>query len=219
VRIAPGFQAATLCLALAATLALAASGCGGEATIATPAQAAASPATCTYRAGWQRLADRIEAAVYCPNWLPDPLLGQIGGRWNNINSVDPDRSYLISFVWQETGPGAAAGELHVNFRGYPGVTKVPTCEDTILGSGNKVRRVAIPCFSDPRLPRTVAGLRVTEYTVNQGADQWHVLYAWKHRGSLYTASEHVAPPVDVAKAERYLDRILRNLVLVEPRGG
>jgi hypothetical protein len=57
------------------------------------------------------------------------------------------------------------------------------------------------------------------FTANQGADQWHVLYAWKHEGSLYTASEHVAPPVDVAKAERYLDRILHNLVLVEPSAG
>ena len=208
-RIAPFLLALT-------ALALAAAGCGGEATVAKPAPPAAKPASCTYAAGWQKLANRIDAPVYCPNWLPDPLVGQIGGRWNNIDGVDPDRSYLISFVWQETGPGAAGGELHVNLRGYPGATKVPTCEDTILGSG-KARRVEIPCFSDPRPPKTVAGLRVTEYTVNQGADQRHVLYAWKHDGSLYTASEHVAPPVDFAKAERYLDRILRNLVLVGPR--
>jgi hypothetical protein len=203
-------------VALLGSLALVAAGCGGEATVARKAAAAAKLASCTYAGGWQKLANRIKAPVYCPNWLPDPLLGQIGGRWNNIDSVDPDRSYLESFVWQETGPGAAGGELHVNFRGYPGATRVPKCEDTILGSG-KTRRVVIPCFSDPRPARTIAGLRVTEYTVNQGADQWHVLYAWKHQGSLYTASEHVAPPVDVGKAERYLDKILQNLVLVEPR--
>jgi hypothetical protein len=209
-----------LFLSLGAALALAVAGCGGEATVAKTGQPAkaSAPAGCTFRAGWQKLANRIGAPVYCPNWLPDPLTGQIGGRWNNIDSVSRDRSYLISFVWQETGPGAAGGELHVNLRGYPGTTKVPTCEDTILGSGNKVRRTKIPCFSDARPPKTVAGFRVTEYTVNQDADQWHVLYAWKHEGSLYTASEHVAPPVDFAKAERYLDRILRNLVLVEPRG-
>jgi hypothetical protein len=202
---------------LLAALVPAAAGCGGEATVAgQPAPAAAKPTSCKYDAGWKKLANRIKADVYCPNWLPDPLLGQIGGRWNNIDSVDPDRSYLISFVWQETGPGAAGGELHVNFRGYPGTAKVPKCEDTILGGG-KTRRVVIPCFSDPRPAKTVAGLRVTEYTVNQGADQWHVLYAWKHKGSLYTASEHVAPPVTFGKAERYLNRILQNLVLVEPR--
>lgn len=200
-----------------AALTLATAGCGGSAGAAKQAAAApVKPAACTYDKGWQKLANRIKAPVYCPNWLPDPLLAQIGGRWNNIDSVDPDRSYLISFVWQETGGGAAGGELHVNFRGYPGVTKVPTCDDTILGGG-KVRRVHIPCFSDPRPVRTIAGLRVTEYTVNQDADQWHVLYAWKHEGSLYTASEHVAPPVSFGKAERYLEKILRNLVLVEPR--
>ena len=141
------------------------------------------------------------------------LTGQIGGQWNNINAVDPDRSYLEGFVWQETGPGG--GELHVNLRGYPGSTKVPACQDTILG-GPKVRRVSIPCFGDAQPPATIAGYRVTEYRVNQGADQWHVLYAWTDRGSLYTASEHVAPPVSFSKAKLYLARILRNLVRIEP---
>jgi hypothetical protein len=196
--------------------ALLASGCGEAKKAAAAAPTAAPKPRCAYPGGWQKLANKIKAPVYCPGWLPDPLTSQIDGKWSNGNSVSPDRSYLESFVWQETGPGAAGGELHVNFRGYPGATRVPKCEDTILGSG-KTRRVVIPCFSDPRPARTIAGLRVTEYTVNQGADQWHVLYAWKHQGSLYTASEHVAPPVDVGKAERYLDKILQNLVLVEPR--
>ena len=52
--------------------------------------------------GWQRLANRIGADVYCPGWLPDPLTSQIGGQWNNINSVSKDRSYLESFIWQDT---------------------------------------------------------------------------------------------------------------------
>jgi hypothetical protein len=189
-------------------------GCGGSAhALAKPA--AKAPA-CKYRAGWQRLANRIQAPVYCPGWLPDPLTAQIGGRWNNLDSVDKDRSYLEGFVWQETGAGAAGGELHVNLRGYPGSTRVPTCEDTIVDSGGKVRRPKLPCFSDPRAPKTVAGLEVTEYTVNQGADQWHVLYAWKYKGSLYTASQHVAPPLTFGKAESYLNRILHNLVRIEP---
>ena len=68
-----------------------------------------------------------------PAWLPDPLTGQIGGRWNNINSVSPDRSYLEGFVWQEIGQ-----EIHINLRGYPGVTKVPTCRSVELVGGKKV---------------------------------------------------------------------------------
>jgi hypothetical protein len=205
-------------LALGAALAVAASACGGGGAKQHAGEAAAAtPKRCTWQADWQKLANRIDAPVYCPNWLPDPLTGDIGGRWNIIDGVDPDRSYLLGFAWQETGPGAAGGELHVNLRGYPGTTKVPTCQDTLIGGG-KPRHVKIPCFADPQGQRTVAGKRFTVYTVNQGADQWHVLYAWKYRGSLYTASEHVAPPVTFSKAVRYLDKILRNLVLVEPSG-
>jgi hypothetical protein len=198
---------------LLALLVVLLAGCGGS-THALAKPAAKAP-TCTYRAGWQRLANRIQAPVYCPGWLPDPLTGQIGGRWNNLDSVSKDRSYLEGFVWQETGAGAAGGELHVNLRGYPGSTRMPICEDTLLGGG-KVRRVKIPCFADPRAPKSLAGYKVTEYTVNQGADQWHVLYAWTYKGSLYTASQHVAPPLNFSKAESYLTRILRNLVRIEP---
>jgi hypothetical protein len=191
-------------------------GCGGAKTAQpTKPAASAAPKVCAHKAGWQRLANRIQAPVYCPNWLPDPLVGEVGGRWNNIDSVSKDRSYLEGFVWQETGPGAAGGELHVNLRGYPGSTEIPVCEDTILGGG-KTRRVKIPCFSDAQPPATVEGYRVTEYRVNQGADQWHVLYAWTYRNSLYTVSEHVAPPVTFSKAKLYLAKILRNLVRVEP---
>jgi hypothetical protein len=172
--------------------------------------ASAPPKTCTYRAGWQNLANRIDAPVYCPGWLPDPLLAQIGGRWSNIDSVSKDRSYLESFVWQETGGGAAGGELHVNLRGYPGRASIPTCT---RGGGDTQR---IPCFSDPRGTVTANGIRATMYTVNQDADQWHVLLAWRAHGGLYTLSEHVAPPLTYAKTVAYLKRELRSLVLVRP---
>ena len=166
--------------------------------------------------GWQRLANNIGGAVYCPGWLPDPLTSQIGGRWNNINSVDKDRSYLESFVWQETGAGAAGGELHVNLRGYPGRTKIPTCK-TVDVNGKIVTRGTTPCFADPRGTKTIAGKKATVYTVNQDADQWHVLYAWHHNGSLYTLSEHVAPPLTYRKVVANLDRMMRSLALVEPQ--
>jgi len=55
------------------------------------------------------------------------------------------------------------------------------------------------------------------YTANQGADQWHVLYAWRHRGSLYAISEHVTPPFTYARVVRNLNRMLTNLVLVRPK--
>jgi hypothetical protein len=196
--------------------AVVASGCSGDHAAQPSARAANVPA-CKPAAlkGWKRLARRIDAPVYCPRWMPDPLDGVIGSRWNNIDAVSPDRSYLESWVWQETGPGAAGGELHVNLRGYPGRTKIPTCEDTQVVNG-AVRHPKLPCFADPHGRRRVGPIVATLYTVNQGADQWHVLYAWRRGGSLYTLSEHVAPPLDYAKVVRNLDRMLRSLVLVRP---
>ena len=47
------------------------------------------------------------------------------------------------------------------------------------------------------------------YTVNQGADSWHVLFAWRRGGSLYTLSEHVAPPLTFSKVVANLERMLR----------
>jgi hypothetical protein len=201
---------------VSAVLALVAAGCGGSGASvdASKAAAAAEPAAphCAYPAGWQRLANRIAADVYCPGWLPDPLTSQIGGRWNNIDSVSRDRSYLESFVWQETevGPTGAGGELHVNLRGYPGRTTIPLCP---TGAGNSD---PVPCFDDPRGHVHGNGIDATLFTVNQGADQWHVALAWHHAGSLYTLSEHLAPPLNYQKLLRYLKRELNSLVLIEP---
>ena len=52
----------------------------------------------------------------------------------------------------------------------------------------------VPCFADPQGTLRVGDILATVYTVNQGEDEWHVLYAWRHGGSLYTVSEHVHPP-------------------------
>jgi hypothetical protein len=199
---------------VACAVALLAAGCGSDAAAPRRVAEHVAPVSCPRKslAGWQRLANRIKAPVYCPTWLPDPLDGVIDSRWNNIDEVSRDRSYLESWVWQETGPGAAGGELHVNLRGYPRRTAVPKCVD----ADSKNRRL-IPCFSDPRGRVRVKGIVATVFTVNQDADQWHVLYAWRRGGSLYTVSEHVAPPVTYGKARQYLDRILRGLVLVRPK--
>ena len=162
-------------------------------------------ASCPHRAGWQQLANQIHAPVYCPRWMPDPLDGLIGGRWNNIHSVSPDRSYLIGFIWFERG----SGELHVNLRGYPGKTAIPRCPATV-GSGTT------PCFADPHGRVRARGIDAMVYTVNQGADQWHVLLAWHRHGSLYTLSQHVAAPLTYEGVVSDLKRMLRDLVLVAP---
>jgi hypothetical protein len=159
-----------------------------------------------WRAGWQALADRIHAPVYCPRWMPYPLDARIGGSYANGESVSRDRSYLISFIWREPG----SSEVHVNLRGYPGRTRTPTCSD--LDTDKQV-----PCFSDPRGRVRVGDIIARIYTANQGADQWHVLYAWRRGGSLYAISEHVAPPYTYARVVRNLHRMLINLVVVQPK--
>ena len=78
-------------------------------------------------------------------------------------------------------------EVHVNLRGYPGKTAIPVCEDTLV-TGGKVVHPKIPCFADPRGHVRVGKTVATVYTANQGADTWHVLYAWQHAGHRSTRS-------------------------------
>ncbi|HET8606488.1 MAG TPA: hypothetical protein VFL66_05595, partial [Gaiellaceae bacterium] len=140
-------SAKLLSLAAVSALALVLAGCGGGEARVSKVEAPAKPKACTHLASWQKLANKIDAAVYCPNWLPDPLIPQIGGRWNNIDSVSKDRSYLESFVWQDTDGPNLSGELHINLRGYPGRTTIPTCHDVLFGGG-KPKNIEVPCFSD-----------------------------------------------------------------------
>ena len=191
---------------LFAVLVLALPACGSTAQRKQASADAARP-TCpaAWRSGWQRLANRIHAPVYCPSWVPRPLNARIGGVYTDINAVDRDRSYLISFVWFEPG----SGEVHVNFRGYPGRTRIPTCSDL---DTNK----PVPCFSDAKGVARGGDIAARVYTANQGVDQWHVLYAWRHNGSLYTISEHVAFPYTYSDVVHNLKRMLAGLVLLEP---
>jgi hypothetical protein len=191
---------ALILLALAVTVA----GCsdsGGRAGAAVKTKP-----SCPAAKGWQQLADSVRAPVYCPRWMPDPLNGVIKGRWNNIYSVSRDRSYLVGFIWFEHG----SGELHVNLRGYPGRTTIPACPASV-GKGT------LPCFADPHGTVRANGIDATVYTVNQGADQWHVLLAWHRNGSLYTLSQHVAAPLTYEQVVVDLKRMLRDLVVVAPK--
>ena len=197
-----------------------AAGCGSseDKAAATPAAttkadvARACPAG--WRAGWQALADEIKAPVYCPSWMPDPLDGKIGGAWANGRFANESGAYLVSFAWFEPS-AAGVQEVHVNFRGYPGRAAIPTCEDTLTVNGKTVHPKS-PCFSDPGPGKRFGSTKVAVYTANQGVDTWHVLYAWHHRGSLYTVSEHVAPPYTYKQVVANLDRITRGLVLLAP---
>jgi hypothetical protein len=199
---------------LAAVVPLAANGCAGGDSKATPVGLAKPVCPRSERVSWQKLANEIQAPVYCPSWLPQPLVGKFGGRFFNGRSVDPDRSYLVSFVWFESSQGVVS-EVHVNLRGYPGTTRIPTCQDLITVNGKTVRK-SIPCFSDRQGEKRLGSLEVNVYTANQGADMWHVLYAWRDRGSLYTISEHVAPPYTYEQVIGHLDRMARSLVRLQP---
>jgi hypothetical protein len=196
----------------AVLLVLVVAGCGGDddEPSARTATAAAPACPAAWKPGWQRLANRIQAPVFCPSWMPNPLTGEIDGPWESGYSVRRDRSYLVSFLWHEAG-----NDVHVNFRGYPGSTKIPTCTDTQTVAGVTHRRT-IPCFSDRQRMRRIGKFDVTLYTVNQGVDQWHLLYTWKTAGSLYTLSEHVAPPFSLRRVHQNLERMLRGLARIEP---
>jgi hypothetical protein len=206
-------------LSILAAVALVASGCGADTATSSKAAARRPPAaTCPakWRPGWQRLANRIHAPVYCPAWVPAPLTGQIvgqvsyGGGGPSV-TVSKDGSYLVSLAWAEP----QSGEVHVNLRGYPGRTKVPTCIAEDYNKG-KLFRKPVPCFNDARGTVHEAAITATVYTVNQDADLWHVLYAWHYRGGLYSVSEHVAPPLTYKMVIANLHRMLRSMVLISP---
>jgi hypothetical protein len=191
-------------LVLLGALAAAVAGCGGD-DKAEPS-AAAKPSGCpqSLKPEWQQLANRVGVPVYCPNWMPSPLDADINGQWNSSGPiVNRDKSFLVGFLWHEAG----SGDVHVNFRGFPGKTTMPQCED-----GKRV----IPCFSDPRGSRMVGDKKVTVYTVSRDADQWHVTYLWRRDGTLYTVSEHVAPPLTFRKVVANLDRLVGGLELIKP---
>ena len=171
---------------------------------------------CAQLGGWQRLANKIDAPVYCPSWFPDPLVPQIGNRWNNIDSVDKDRSYLESWAWQEAA-GLNTQEIHVILRGYPGQTAIPrTCQDVTTVNG-KTYRKNIPA-SRTRAARGArrAGSRrrCTPSTTAPIPGTSCSPGAAEARST--PLSEHVAPPLSFSKVVANLKRMLDGLVLVRP---
>jgi hypothetical protein len=206
-------------IASLALLAVVPAGCGTKDSASTSAAAAPAgrSASCpaAWKSGWQRLADDVGTTVYCPRWMPRPLDAHIGGVYKNGRWVDPkDHSYLVSFVWVDHDSGVSQ-EVHVNFRGYPGRTTIPACQSTNTVNGKTIRK-PVPCFADPGKTKRIGGITATIYTVNQGIDEWHVLYLWRHAGSLYTVSQHVIAPYTYSEVVANLERIIRGLVPLEP---
>lgn len=173
-------------------------GCGGSSK-----HSSAKRCPTAWKAGWQKLANRIKTPVFCPTSLPDPLTGDTSGPFRNGVSVDPDRSFLVSFVAVLNPPEF----VQFNFRGYPGRTRVPTCVE-----GKR----KVPCFSAPAGHRKANGIDATIYTRAQDADANHIAYVWRDRGSLYTISELVAEPYGRKQVLRNLDAVLKGLARVEP---
>ena len=175
-------------------------GAGGPSEAASP-PAKACPAAS--QAGWQKLANRIHAPVFCPSWMPQPLDGRIGSDTYQFTQRDKHGGYLVSFLYYETG----SSEIHVNFRRWPG-TAMPRCRDL------ETTRM-LPCYSDPAGRLRANGIDATFYTVSRDADQWHLSYLWRHAGATYVVSEHVAPPYSLGRVKANIGRVLRGLALLK----
>jgi hypothetical protein len=191
---------------LVLVLALAVSGCGGGDDTAPAAASSVTKACPAQFAGqWQRLANRVGIPVFCPAWLPDPFTADVNSTWNNIDAVRRDRSYVRGWTWYEV----QSGELHVNVHGFPGRSSPPrNCLDDA--------RKKVSCFSDPIERKRIGGLDVTVFARGRALDTWHVVYGWRHSGSYYAVSQHVAKPLTYRQVRQNLNRIVRNLVLVRP---
>jgi hypothetical protein len=178
--------------------------CGNSAQPAARASASSPGCPAAWQHGWDKLARDVDAPVYCPGWMPNPLDGRIGSEWNGLRLVDRRGGFLVSFIYQETG----SGEVHVNFHRWPS-TRMPRCRA-------ETSKRMIPCYSQPDGRVRANGIDATLYTVSRDADQWHLSYLWRNDGATYVVSEHVAPPYTFNQVKRNVTRILRSLVLVRP---
>ena len=141
---------------------------------------------------------RSTPPVYCPSWLPDPLTGQIGGTWNNIDSVVegpqlPDRLRLA---------GAAARRSTSTCAAIPVVTKIPTCRYDRARRRQEARHEA--CRASPtraaRRRSAASRRRCTRSTRTPTSGTSST--PGTTTATLYTLSEHVAPPLHLPEGRR-----------------
>jgi len=174
-----------------------------SAGVASPSARGAQSCPSAWTPGWQKLANRIGADVYCPSWMPNPLDGRIGSENYQFTQVDKRGGYLVSFLYYEN-----SYEVHVNFRSFAG-TAMPHCRDL-----ETKRQIA--CYSDAAGRLSANRISATFYTVARDADQWHLSYLWRHAGATYVVSEHVASPYGFTQVKANVARILRGLALLKP---
>lgn len=199
-RILPVVAVAVLAAAGLVAGALLAAGRGDDGE-----RGAAGPPRCDEHqlAEWKRLANEIRAPVYCPGWLPDPLVSDL-----HHPSIDPDRSFQVGYHDSEL----RSAEVHVVLGAYPD-RRIPRCEDL------KIEKY-VPCWLDSSGRKQVGPYLVTVYERALGHESQHVVYTWTYRGVLYTASMHIDrrenSAVTRVVAKRNLDLVLLALDRVDP---
>ena len=122
---------------------------------AASSTAAKSGCPAAWRAGWQALANRIDAAVYCPTWMPNPLDAKIGGQFIDIDSVAKDRSYLDQLP---RARGRRERRRARELPRLPGQYGDPDCK-TVIPNGKKTIRGKTACFSGAAGVQTAPGIK------------------------------------------------------------
>ena len=155
-----------------------------------------------YKGEWQELANRLEAPVYCPGWVPAGL-----PITAHHASIGADGSYQVGFH----DPEVRFGDIHAVVARYPDGS-FPRCTD--LETGKKA-----PCATEPTKRKHVEWLGdVTLYEQTWGHEANHFLYAWKDGRSLYTVSVHKDRTLTREHQLRQLERVLASLERIEPNG-
>jgi hypothetical protein len=200
----PGMRAWLIAAAVAAVLALVPAASSAPAAGGCPA---------AWRSGWQALAKPDSGARLLPDMDAEPARRE-------------DRRPVHRHQLDREGP-QLPGQLprarrRRERRRARELSRLPRPQLDPDVHHRRARREEDPARADTllrRRRRRPHGERVSlrpVYRVNQDADQWHILLAWRHRGSLYTVSEHVIRPYTYRQVVRNLDDLLSGLVLVQP---
>jgi len=155
------------------------SGCGSAAEEPV-AVAAVKPATphCAYPAGWGGAREpHSRRRSIAPVWLPDPLTDQLKAR-----GTTSTRSAL-------TGATSKVSSGRTPISAARAASSTSTCvlpgphQDPGLHHGRR-RQPERAVLRRPARHITEQGIKATLFTVNQDADEWHLLLAWRHAGGL-----------------------------------
>ena len=167
---------------LAVGLALGAAGCTGSgdsgssaspsgSTDGAPSTSAALVCPPEWAEDWQSWADRVDARIYCPTFVPSPITAEIDGRWNTAKA--PGEVWQLGYAWLEH-----EDLVHLVFEGFP--------EDRW-----PVRCSGRPCIDGKTGTETIAGHEVTWYDRNKASHSGHIAAVFRDQGYVYVVSMHV----------------------------